>query len=377
VPRQGNGEVRISLVETIDLPRLRIAQVAPPYERVPPRGYGGTERIVDELSRELARRGHTVTLFASGDSESPGELVATLPTALRDTGSESEAARAYMRTVELVLEHEDRFDLIHSHLDFWSLPLARAAAKPVVVTFHGRLDVPLAAEALRDQPATPVALSRGHAAQCPGIPWRVVYNGLSLDRMPFEPEPGEDLCFVGRIAPEKGVLDAIEIARLSGRRLRIAAKEPFLEREKQYYTEVFAPARGRADVVEVGELGAAERDALMAASYATLMPSDWPEPFGLTAIESLACGTPVIARPVGALPEIIRDGRDGFLGADAEAMAASLAGIARLDRAAIRRDVLDRFSASRMADGYEEIYRSVLPQRETTRIPPARVARVQ
>ncbi len=364
------------MVETIDLPRLRIAQVAPPYERVPPPAYGGTERIVDELSRELARRGHEVTLFASGDSEAPGELVPTVAHSLRNNGPETDATAGFLHTLELVLEHEDRFDLIHSHIEFWSLALGRAARKPVVVTFHGRLDAPYAADALRDQRSALVALSRGHAAQCPGFPWNVVYNGLSLDRMPYGSDPGEDLCFVGRIAPEKGVLDAIEIARISGRRLRIAAKEPFLEREKQYYAETFAPARGRADVEEVGELGAAERDALMAASYATLMPSDWPEPFGLTAIESLACGTPVIARPVGALPELIRHGRDGFLGPDAEAMAASLPGVADLDRAGIRRDVIEHFSSWRMADGYELIYRSVLAERETTRISPTRVARV-
>jgi glycosyltransferase involved in cell wall biosynthesis len=364
------------LVETIDLPRLRIAQVAPPYERVPPPAYGGTERIVDELARELVRRGHEVTLFASGDSESPGGLVPTVPHALRNSGPETDATAGFVHTLELVLEHESRFDVIHSHVEFWSLALARAARKPVVATFHGRLDAPYAADALRDQRSALVALSRAHAAQCPGFAWTVVYNGLSLDRMPFGSTPGDDLCFVGRIAPEKGVLDAIEIARISGRRLRIAAKEPFLEHEKQYYAEVFAPARGRADIEEVGELRGAERDALMAASYATLMPSDWPEPFGLTAIESLACGTPVIARPVGALPELIRHGRDGFLAADAATMAAGLPGVAGLDRAGIRRDVIEHFSASRMADGYERIYRLVLAERETTRIPPTRVARL-
>jgi glycosyltransferase involved in cell wall biosynthesis len=364
------------LVETIDLPRLRVAQVAPPYERVPPPAYGGTERIVDELARELVRRGHEVTLFASGDSESPGDLVPTVPHALRNSGPETDATAGFVHTLELVLQHESRFDLIHSHIDFWSLALARAARKPVVATFHGRLDAPHAPDALRDQRSALVALSRAHAAQCPGFPWTVVYNGLSLHQMPFGSEPGDDLCFVGRIAPEKGVLDAIEIARISGRRLRLAAKEPFLEREKQYYAEVFAPARSRADVEEVGELRGAERDALMAASYATLMPSDWPEPFGLTAIESLACGTPVIARPVGALPELIRDGRDGFLGADAATMAANLPAVAGLDRAGIRRDVIEHFSTSRMADGYEQIYRSVLAERETTRIPPTRVARM-
>jgi glycosyltransferase involved in cell wall biosynthesis len=361
------------VVDTLDLPRLRIAQVAPPYERVPPPAYGGTERIVDELMRELARRGHELTLFASGDSQAPGDLVPTVARPVRNNGIEADAARVFLRTLELVLEQETRFDLIHAHLDFWNVPLGRASRTPVVATFHGRLDLPYAADALQGQATALVAVSHAHAGQLPGFPWTVVYNGLSLDQVPFGPRPGDDLCFVGRISPEKGVVDAIEIARLSGRRLRIAAKEPFLERERQYYTDVFAPALSRADVEELGELSGADRDALMADSYATLMPSDWPEPFGLTSIESLACGTPVIARPVGALPEIIRHGRDGFLGADAEAMAATVEGVADLDRATIRREVIERFSAPRMADAYEELYANLLSERETTRIPGTRV----
>ena len=364
-----------ALVDTPNVPRLRIAQVAPPFERVPPPAYGGTERIVDELARELARRGHEVVLFASGDSEAPGELVSTRALPLRKDGVEADATAAFLRTLELVIEHENRFDLIHAHLDFWNLPLGRAARTPVVSAFHGRLDLPYAAEAFRDQRSRLVAVSRAHAAQRPEVAWSVVHNGLSLERMPFGSKPGDDLCFVGRIAPEKGVVDAIEIARISGRRLHIAAKAPFLDREKQYYAEVFRPACSRADVVEVGELGGTDRDALLADSYATLMPSDWPEPFGLTAIESLACGTPVIARPVGALPEIIRHGHDGFLGADAAAMAGHLGGVASLDRAAVRRDVIEQFSASRMADRYEDVYRSLLAERETTRIPSTRVVR--
>jgi glycosyltransferase involved in cell wall biosynthesis len=364
------------LVQTLDLPRLRIAQVAPPYERVPPPAYGGTERIVDELMRELSKRGHEMTLFASGDSTTPGRLVPTVPLPVRLNGMELDAAAAFVHTLELVLEHEDRFDVIHSHLDFWNVALGRASRTAMVSTFHGRLDLPFAAAALRGHRPALVAVSQAHAAQLPGFPWQVVHNGLSLDQMPFGADPGEDLCFVGRISPEKGVVDAIEIARISGRRLRIAAKEPFLEREKQYYAEVYAPARGRADVEELGELGTADRDALMADSYATLMPSDWPEPFGLTAIESLACGTPVVARPSGALSEIIRHGRDGFLGNDAQAMADTLDGVAALDRARVRRDVIERFSAQRMADGYEAVYRSVIAERQTTRIPGIRVVRI-
>ncbi|MEA2622544.1 MAG: hypothetical protein QOH61_1454 [Chloroflexota bacterium] len=339
---------------------LRIAQVAPPMERVPPAAYGGTERVIAELSRELAARGHEVILFASADSESPGRLVATVSRPLRADGDERDPSAEYARTIQLVLANEDAFDVVHGHLDFWNPALARASRRPVVATFHGRLDYPDAADLLRDTPAHLVALSDAHARQSEAVRFQsVVNNGLSLEAMPFGERPGDDLCFVGRMTPEKGVADAIEIAALTGRRLRIVAKAPYLATEREYYDNVVRPALRTADVEELGELAQTERDRVLASSYAMLMPSDWPEPFGLTAIESLACGTPVVARSVGALPEIVREGRDGFLGRDATEMAAALPAVSALDRAQIRRDVIERFSASRMADAYEAIYRRV------------------
>jgi glycosyltransferase involved in cell wall biosynthesis len=263
-----------------------------------------------------------------------------------------------------VLRHEAEFDLIHSHLDFHSVLLARTAKTPVVGTFHGRLDTPFASSILRDAPGGLVAITRGQAAQQADVPWAgVVHNGLSLRHMPINAANDGSLAFVGRITEEKGILDAIEVARLTGRTLRVAAKEPWLRSEIAYYEDVFEPARARADVEVLGELGATERDALLASSYATLVPSTWPEPFGLSAIESLACGTPVIARPVGGLPEVVRDGVDGFFADDAPAMAARVADVETLDRAEIRASVLERFSVERMADGYEAIYAGVLASR--------------
>lgn len=330
-------------------------------ERVPPHAYGGTERIVDELSRELAKRGHQVVLFASADSTSPGRLVPTIAQPLRADGVEVDPSAAYARTIQVVLANQGDVDVIHAHLDFWNAPLARAAAKPVVATFHGRLDYPHTRALLEGMPAYLVAISRAHSEQPDGVRFdSFVYNGLSLDSMPFGAHPSDDLCFVGRMTPEKGVVAAIEVAAISGRRLRIVAKAPYLASEREYYDSVVRPALRLADVEELGELGQAERDQVLASSFATLMPSDWPEPFGLTTIESMACGTPVIARAVGALPEIVRHGRDGFLGKDAAEMATGLAGVAQLDRAAIRREVIERFSAARMADSYERIYRKVL-----------------
>lgn len=340
---------------------LRIAQVAPPVERVPPRGYGGTERIVDELSRELARRGHEIVLFASGDSEAPGELAVTVERSLRAADHEGDPSPWFVSTQLQVLERELEFDVIHGHLEFYNLTLARAASRPVIGTFHGRLDMPHAAAALAQPTSGLVAISRAQASQHPRLPWAgVVHNGLTLRDMPFGKDRDDSVCFVGRVTPEKGILDAIEVARITGRRLRVAAKEPWLPWERSYYADVFLPALERADVEILGELGPEDRDALLASSYASLMPGSWPEPFGLAAIESLACGTPVICQPVGGLVEIIRDGRDGYFATDATAMAAAVERVGALDRAEIRRSVVSRFSAERMADGYEAVYARML-----------------
>jgi glycosyltransferase involved in cell wall biosynthesis len=340
------------------MPRLRIAQVAPPVERVPPLGYGGTEQIVYELTAELVRRGHDVTVFASGDSEVPGRLIPTVETALRPAGIEGDAAGWFATTMQIVGEHAAEFDVIHSHLERWSLPLARTSSVPVVSTFHGRLDLPWAAQQFIDPPDGMVAISRSQASTHPDVPWTIIHNGLNLDRAPFGEAPGEAFCFVGRVDPEKGIVEAIDVAQRVGRHLRIAAKVGNLARHRAYFDDVFQPALRRAgkSVEYLGELNREERDQLFSESYATIMPGAWPEPFGLVSIESLACGTPVLARRVGGLPEIIREGVDGFFGDDVAALAFYADRIPGLDRGEIRRSVLDRFSAARMADRYEALY---------------------
>ena len=340
--------------------RLRIAQVAPPAEPVPPIAYGGTERIVAALVEELIRRGHDVTLFASGDSTAPGRLVPTAPRALRPAGRIADTAAHLIGTQLAVLRDAPAFDLVHVHLEFSGLVLARALDRPTVVSFHGRIDQPWAADLLADAPPGVVAISAAQAASQPGVPWTVVHNGLALDGAPFEARRGDDLCYVGRFMPEKGLVEAIEIARRAGRRLRVAAKEPSTEPERTYRDERFRPAAATADVEYLGELTGPDRDRLLASSYATLMPGAWPEPFGLVAIESLACGTPVVALRTGALPEIVRDGIDGILDDDPEALVRRLPEIETVDRRAIRASVVDRFSAARMADGYEALYARLL-----------------
>ncbi len=347
---------------------LRVAHVAPPLERVPPEGYGGTERVIYELVVDLDRRGHSVTTFASGDSKVPGEHVATVESALRPAGYMGDPMPYFLITIAKILDRAADFDVIHSHLEWSSLLLARVSPIPVVSTFHGRLDLPWAEEMFRDAPRGLVAISKNQASTHPDVPWEaVVYNGLTLTDAPFERRRSEDLCFVGRVAPEKGIVEAIEIAQAAGRRLRIAAKIAPIGPEREYNDAVFQPALKAAgsSVEFLGELTGPDRDLLFAESFATLMPGSWPEPFGLVTIESLACGTPVVARRIGALPEIIRDGVDGFFGDDVIGMAYKVDRVADLDRAAIRASVLERFSATRMTDRYIDVYRKMLEISET------------
>ena len=342
---------------------LRIAQVAPPLEAVPPIAYGGTERIVAELVQELDRRGHHVTTFASGDSRIPGDHVVTVPAALRPTGFADDPTAHFDATVRMVLERADDFDLIHGHIDRWNLELVRLAGVPVVSTFHGRLDVPWARLAFADRPPGLVAVSQDQARVHPEAAWTVIHHGLTFDLPPMVETPGDDFCFVGRITPEKGILDAIEVARLTGRRLLVAAKVPTSAMEVAYWRAVVKPALAGADVMIMGELPEPERDRLVASSRAAIIPSAWPEPFGLVVIEALACGTPVLVRRSGAIPELVRDGIDGFIGDDVQQLAYFDDRIDGLDRAEIRSSAMERFSVGRMVDSYEALYRSVIAGR--------------
>ena len=343
--------------------KLRIAQVAPPMERVPPLAYGGTERVVFELARELDARGHDVTTFASGDSDVPGRLVPIVPEALRPAGFSGDPSPYFYLTMRAVLDQAHEFDVIHSHLEWASILLARVSPVRVVSTFHSRLDLPWADATFASHPPGLVAISRNQAATHPDVPWAgIVHNGLTLDAAPFDRRRGDSLCFVGRVTPEKGIVEAMEIARETGRPLRIAAKAGPTPAERDYFENVFQPALEAAgpSVEFLGELEQTDRDVLFAESYASLMPGSWPEPFGLVAIEALACGTPIVARRVGALPEIIREGVDGYFGDDVKDLAFKVGRVAGLDRADISRSVRDRFSTARMADGYEAIYRDLV-----------------
>lgn len=336
---------------------LRIALLAPPMLPIPPVRYAGTERIVAVLAEGLKRRGHQVTLFAAGDSTADCELVPTVPRALWPSGFRGDPSPFLALTADAAWRQAERFDIIHSHLDSAGFTLARHVPVPVLSTLHTRLDVPGPSEMLDEFREIPlVSISHNQRRWHPASNWvATIHNGLPLADMPFSPQAGTYLALVGRITREKGVTESIRVARAVGLPLRIAAKVMDAN-ESAYFESVVRPAIGHG-VEYLGEVGPDERDPLLLEALATLMLGAWPEPFGLVAIESLATGTPVIARRAGALPEIVEHGIDGFLVDDEREAERAVRLAATLDRTLIRQRALERFGAERMVDAYERLYR--------------------
>ena len=338
---------------------MRIAQLAPLYERVPPELYGGTERVISVLTEELVRRGHEVTLFASGDSETSARLVPVVPRGLRLAGVRDPMPAALL-ALGLAYDRAADFDVIHSHLDYPTLPFAHRSPTPSVITCHGRLDLlhtHAIFEAFRD--AHLVSISDNQRRLLPHWHWAgTVYNGIDLANFTFHPRPGDYLAFLGRIAPEKGIEDAITVATLAGMPLKIAAKvDPA---DAAYYRDVIRPLLDHPLVEYVGEVNEREKDAFLGGAHALLFPIRWPEPFGMVMVEAMATGTPVIAGRFGSVPEVVTDGVTGFIGDSLEEMVLAIRRLDELDRAACRAAVESRFSAQAMADGYERVYRAVL-----------------
>ncbi len=348
---------------------LRIGILSPPMLPVPPVRYAGTERIVAALVKGLHERGHKVTLFAPGDSQVDCELVATVPRSLWSTGYRGDLA-AYMNvTLAKAWAMSGEFDVIHSNLETMGLPFARWCPTPVVSTMHGRLDGqghPALLDEFRDVPL--VAISESQRRWSPRANWvATIPHGLDLAGAPFGPKSGEYLAFVGRVAPEKGVVDAIALARATGLVLRMGAKV-YDDRERELFDRVVTPAVDDGVVEYLGEIGGRERDELYADALATLMLGAWPEPFGLVAIESMATGTPVIARRAGALPEIIEHGHTGFVVDDLQEAVLAVEKAAAVDRRLVRQTVLRRFSVDRMLDDYERVYRNLVRPAVPTRL---------
>jgi len=338
---------------------MRIAQVAPLAERVPPVRYGGTERVVHALTEELVRRGHDVTLFASGDSLTSARLKPMSP-AGRRLGGASDGLFYEIAMLEDVYAQANRFDLIHAHVDGLAFSFARQSEIPTLHTMHGRLDLPAQLRMLSRFPEQRlVSISSHQRIPSLHLPlnWLgTVHNGIRLQHFKSHETPSDPpyLVFLGRISPEKGPIAAIQIAQRAGVPLRIAAK---IDREDKVWAEEnVIPLFDLPGVEYIGEVAEREKAELLAGARALLFPIDWPEPFGMTMIESLASGTPVIARRRGAVDEVLIDGVTGFICESDDEMVDAVGRVAQIDRARCRRHVEQRFSAEIMTDGYEAIY---------------------
>ena len=337
---------------------MRIAHVAPLYERVPPRLYGGTERVVYNLVEEQVRRGHEVTLFASGDSTTSATLSAAVPRALRLDHGLSDPLAPHIVMMSQVFERAEEFDLIHCHVDYLAFPFSRLVATPTVHTLHGRLDLPhvrLVMSHFDTVPLVSISDAQRRPLEDLDPAWAgTVHHGLDLASYPPGTGRGGYLAFLGRISPEKRPDLAIAAAKRAGIPLKIAAKVDPVDRV--YFEEEIEPLLSDSLIEYLGEIGEEEKPAFLGNAAGLLFPIDWPEPFGLVMIEALACGTPVIARPFGSVPEIVVPGRSGFIADSVDELAEAVRHLDRIDRAACRREAEARFSVGRMVDGYEAIY---------------------
>jgi len=340
---------------------MKIAQVAPLYERVPPKLYGGTERIVSYLTEELVRQGHEVTLFASGDSITKAELVRCCDLALRLNPVVKDPLPYHIMMLEQVRQRAHEFDVIHFHIDLLHFPLIRDFADRTVTTTHGRLDLVDLAPFYRMFPDIPlVSISDDQRKPIADANWvGTVHHGLPKDLLPFRLNPtGGYLAFLGRISPEKRPDRAIEIAAKARMPLRIAAKID--KADQAYWDEVVKPLVDAHPNVEfIGEINESEKADFLGNAAALLFPVDWPEPFGLVMIEAMACGTPVIAFRCGSVPEVIENGKSGFIVESIDGSVEAVAALKILDRAEVRRCFLDRFTVERMARDYLDVYRNL------------------
>ena len=339
---------------------MKIAQVAPLYESVPPHAYGGTERVVSYLTEALVQMGHDVTLFASGDSVTSANLVPVVSRSLRLNPSKPDGVVWHTIMMQRVLNDARSFDVIHFHTDVLQLPLVGQCRTPCVSTAHGRLDLPDLKQLFRCFTRHPmVSISDSQRSPVPWLNWRAtVHHGLPLGLYSFHPRPDRYFAFVGRISPEKRADRAIEIARACGVALHIAAKVDAADRE--YFHRVIEPLLAHPLVRFLAEVGDAAKNELVGNAMALLMPIDWPEPFGLVMIEALACGTPVIAYRHGSVPEIIEHGVTGFIVENQQQAIEAARNVWRIDRRRCREAFEQRFSSRVMARRYLDVYRQLV-----------------
>jgi glycosyltransferase involved in cell wall biosynthesis len=335
---------------------LRIAQVAPLVETVPPESYGGTERIVSYLTEELIRLGEDVTLFAAGGSETKAKLVPISERSLRSDPSVNDPLTRIVVEMEEVLKRREEFDLIHFHDGYLHFPVSRRIKIPTVTTMHGRMDLPDLETIFREFPEMPlVSISDQQRTPFPLANWvATVQHGLPEDLYTFRPDPEDYVAFVGRICPEKRPDRAIELAKRVGIPLKIAAKVDKVD--EQYFESEIKPLLDSELIEFIGEVNEADKNALLGGARALLFPIDWPEPFGLVMIESLACGTPVVAFECGSVPEVLEDARTGFIVQTMDQAEQALHKIETIDRSLCRQEFERRYTSARMAKNYLQTY---------------------
>lgn len=336
---------------------MKIAQVAPLIESVPPKLYGGTERIVSYLTEELVAQGHDVTLFASGDSVTSANLIPCCDVSLRSNPDVKDPLPYYMMMIDKVRRMASRFDVIHFHIDQFPFPLFRSIAHKTITTLHGRQDLPDLQLLYRAFPEMPlVSISDSQRTPIPYANFAAtIYHGIPQDlyQPTFHPRGGY-LAFIGRISPEKRLDRAIEIARAVGFPLKVAAKVDAVD--VKYFEQVIKPLLQGDDVQFIGEIGDGDKEKFLGEASALLFPIDWPEPFGMVMIEAMACGTPVLAFNRGSVPEVIDEGVTGFIVEDVQSAIAALPHVLALDRVRIRQQFDERFTATSMAMNYVDIY---------------------
>lgn len=339
---------------------MRIAQVSPLFERVPPVRYGGTERVVSYLTEKLTQLGHDVTLFAAGDARTNARLVAACDRSLRTDPDCHDPLAHHVLQVQQVMSLAPTFDVIHFHTGYLHYPMARRLEVPHLTTLHGRLDLRDLRRLFAEYADMPViSISDAQRAPFPDLNWQgTIHHGLPSRLLQPGEGRGEHLLFLGRISPEKGPGRAIEIARRSGRPLLIAAKVDRVDQE--YYEAEIEPLIDGRDIVYLGEVGDAEKQSLLGDAHALLFPIDWPEPFGIVMIEAMACGTPVIAWPQGSVPEIVEHGRTGFIVRTVDEAVDAVDRVSALSRPNIRRAFDERFTVEHMAERHVALYASLV-----------------
>lgn len=348
---------------------MKIAQVAPLIETVPPKTYGGTERVVHYLTEELVNMGHDVTLFASGDSLTRAKLVSVVAESLRTSPQPRDSIIWHQRQLMEVARRADQFDIIHFHTDFSHFSLMRYLSTPHVTTLHGRLDLPdfqVVFDEFSDMPV--VSISHSQRRPIRNANWvGTVYNGMPSENYTFQPEPDDYFAFLGRFSPEKGPERAIEIAKRLGVRLKMAAKIDAVD--EAYFSERIKPHLDHPLIEYVGEVDERKKDLLLGGAKALLFPIDWPEPFGLVMAESMACGTPVIAFRNGSVDEVMKDGVTGYIVESVDAAVQAARNISQIDRRGCRLYFQDRFSTEQMTLGYVNVYERLLRPRSAVAVP--------